>query len=70
MSALQTYCNQLIDRLYDLRDQLTLIESGQAGDPRILARSALVTDDKAHQAIKNDLVGQVQKIAAYEDQSA
>lgn len=51
--TLEKYAEYLIDRLFDLKAALQAIERG-AKDPRMIARTAIVDDDRAQLAIKSE----------------
>lgn len=61
---LKQYASYLVDRLFDMRDAMTDIMFGKGGDPRLVARNAMVADDKAHAAVKLELQGQLERVAS------
>lgn len=68
MSALVNHAMRLVDRICDLKASLQMIERGIGGDPRIIARAAIVTDTQAREAITAELDAQTAKIDASEDE--
>lgn len=70
MSALVNHAMRLVDRICDLKASLIQIERGKGGDPRIIARAAIVADKQARDAIAAELDAQTGKIDASEDEVA
>lgn len=70
MSSLVNHAMRLVDRICDLKASLQMIERGIGGDPRIIARAAIVTDVQARNAIEAELDAETAKINASEDEVA
>lgn len=51
--TLEKYAEYLIDRLFDLKAALKAIECG-VSEPRMIARTAIVNDDRAQEAIRGE----------------
>lgn len=70
MSTLVDHAMRLIDRICDLKANLQMIERGIGGDPRIIARAAIVADNQARNAIAAELDAQTAELDASEDEVA